>query len=112
MLARVAAGDADPRCPACGCILKAANISFGQGLVQADIHRAMEAAEGCDVLLALGSQLSVGPVNMMIPVAARAGAKVVVVNNEPTAMDAQASAVLRGQLSDILPQLLAEDAAL
>ena len=80
--------------------------------MQADIHRAMEAAEGCDVLLALGSQLSVGPVNMMVPVATRAGAKVVVVNNEPTAMDAQASAVLRGQLGDILPQLLAEDAAL
>ena len=82
LLERVAAGEADPRCPSCGCILKTANISFGQGLVQRDISAAMAAAEGCDLLLALGSQLSVGPINMMVPAAKRAGARVVIVNAE------------------------------
>jgi len=112
VLDRLASGEADPRCPRCGCILKTANISFGQQLVPADIQRAMDAAAQCDLLLAVGSQLSVGPVNMMLPTARRAGnRRIVVINNEPTAMDDVATVVLRGQLGEILPQLVEPSAA-
>mmetsp|Transcript_79096 Transcript_79096/g.256092 ORF Transcript_79096/g.256092 Transcript_79096/m.256092 type:complete len:418 (+) Transcript_79096:55-1308(+) len=106
LLQRVESGEADPRCPACGYILKTANISFGQSLVQADIQLAMEAARECDLLLAVGSTLAVFPVANMVPAAKMAGARVVIVNGEPTAMDDLADIVLRGQIGDILPELV------
>jgi len=85
LLQRVQAGDADPKCPECGSILKTANISFGQQLVAADIQRAMQAAQDCDLLLAIGTTLSVFPVAEMVPAARRANpnAKVVIINGEP-----------------------------
>lgn len=106
LLQRVAAGDPDPRCPQCGSILKTANISFGQSLVGADIQRALEAAMACDLLLAVGSTLSVYPVANMVPLAKRAGAKVVILNGEETAMDELADVVVRGSISEALPALV------
>merc|ERR1711957_382293 len=99
LLERVEAGDPDPRCPACGYLLKTANISFGQSLVEADIKRAMMAASECDVLLAVGSQLSVYPVASMVPAARAAGAMVIIINGEATDMDHVADVVLRGSIS-------------
>lgn len=108
-LARVRAGEADPSCPSCGGILKAATISFGQALVVEDLQRAERAARACDLLLAVGTTLAVYPVAGVVPIAKRAGARVVIVNAEPTEMDHLADAVLRGSISDILPRLLAAD---
>jgi NAD-dependent protein deacetylase/lipoamidase len=105
-LARVRAGEEDPPCRSCGGILKSATISFGQGLVPADITRADRAARACDLMLAVGTKLSVWPVAGVVPVAKEAGARVVIVNAEPTEMDALADAVLRGSISDILPRLV------
>ena len=61
-LARVRAGEADPPCRSCGGILKSATISFGQGLVQEDLYRAQRAATSCDLMLAVGTKLSVYPI--------------------------------------------------
>jgi NAD-dependent deacetylase len=108
-LARVRAGDADPACRTCGGILKSATISFGQGLVADDLDRARAAAESCDLLLAVGSTLSVYPVAGVVPLAKEAGARVVILNAEATAMDALADAVLRGSIGEILPRLVAAD---
>jgi len=94
-LARVRAGEADPHCPVCGGILKSDTISFGQALVPEVIDRAMAAAAEADLLLAIGTTLQVQPVASMVPIAARAGAQVVIVNDQPTAMDAIADVVLR-----------------
>ncbi len=105
-LARVRAGEKDPPCRSCGGILKSATISFGQGLVAADLARAQQAARGCDLLLAVGTKLSVWPVAGVVPIAKEAGARVVIVNAEPTEMDALADAVLRGPISALLPRLL------
>jgi NAD-dependent deacetylase len=105
-LARVEAGEEDPPCRSCGGILKTATISFGQGLVQRDMERARHAAFGCDLILAVGSTLSVYPVAGVVPVAKENGARVVIVNAEPTAMDNMADAVLRGPISEILPQIV------
>ena len=108
-LARVRAGEADPACRTCGGILKSATISFGQGLVREDLARAQQAAEICDLLLAVGTTLSVYPVAGVVPVAKEAGARVVIVNAEPTAMDELADAVLRGAIGQILPRLVGAD---
>src|SRR5438309_1944230 len=105
-LARVRAGEEDPPCRTCGGILKSATISFGQGLVQEDLHRAQRAASSCDLMLAVGTKLSVYPIAGVVPVAKRAGARVVILNAEPTEMDELADAVLRGSISSLLPRLV------
>ncbi len=105
-LDRVRAGERDPRCPDCGGVVKSATISFGQSLVEADIARALGAAAMGDLLLCIGSTLSVGPVNQMVPAAYRSGAPIVIVNAEPTDMDRLATVVLRGSIGTLLPALV------
>jgi NAD-dependent deacetylase len=106
-LERVRAGEEDPPCRRCGGILKSATISFGQGLVAEDLERAERAASSCDLMIAIGSTLSVYPIAGVVPVAKRAGARVVILNAEPTALDELADALLRGGISAILPRLVA-----
>ena len=105
-LARVRAGEEDPPCRSCGGILKSATISFGQNLVPEDLRRSEEAALRADLLLAVGSTLAVYPAAGVVPAAKRAGARIVIVNAEPTQMDDLADAVLRGSISAILPELV------
>ena len=105
-LARVRAGESDPPCRSCGGILKSATISFGQGLVEHDLHRAERAANECDLMLAVGSTLSVYPIAAIVPIAKRIGARVVIVNAEPTEMDDLADAVVRGPIGVLLPRLV------
>src|SRR2546422_1438306 len=105
-LARVQAGEGAPPCRSCGGILKSATISFGQGLVQEDIARADRAARTCDLMLAIGTKLSVWPVAGVVPAAKESGARVIILNLEPTEMDVLADAVLRGSISEILPSLV------
>ncbi len=105
-LERVRAGDADPACLACGGILKSDTISFGQALVPEVIDRALRVSEECDVLLAVGSTLSVFPAANCVPRARAAGAQVVIVNGGATAMDRYAHHLLVGQIGDVLPELV------
>jgi NAD-dependent deacetylase len=105
-LDRVRAGEQDPPCERCGGILKSATISFGQSLDPAVIDRAMRAAEGADLLLAIGTSLQVYPVAGAVPIAKAAGARVVIVNAEPTPFDQIADAILRQPIGEILPRLL------
>jgi NAD-dependent deacetylase len=105
-LERVRAGEEDPACRTCGGILKSATISFGQSLVPEDLRRAEQAAERCDLLLAVGSTLAVYPIAGVVPVARYAGARVVIVNAQPTAMDDLAAAVLQGSISVLLPLIV------
>lgn len=111
VLDRVASDD-DPSClavvngVACGGILKSATISFGQSLVARDLERAELAASRCDVLLAVGSTLSVWPIAGMVPLARGSGAEVVVLNGGPTAMDELASQLVTGPIETLLPALI------
>jgi NAD-dependent protein deacetylase/lipoamidase len=105
-LARVRAGESDPPCRSCGGILKSATISFGQNLISRDLERADDAASQCDLLLAVGSTLSVYPIAAVVPTAKRAGARIVIVNGDPTEMDDLADAVIRGPIGEILPRLV------
>ena len=108
-LARVRAGEADPACRSCGGILKSATISFGQALVRDDLERAQRAAERCDLLLAVGTTLAVFPIAGVVPVAREAGARLIILNAEPTAMDDLADVVLRGSIGQVLPRLVGAD---
>jgi NAD-dependent protein deacetylase/lipoamidase len=105
VLDRVRAGEEDPPCRECGGILKSATISFGQALVPEVIARAMEAAEQAQVLLAVGTSLQVYPVAAMVPAAKTAGARVVIVNAEPTPFDHLADAVFHEPIGQVLPRL-------
>ena len=105
-LERVRRGEVDPACLECGGVVKSATISFGQNLVEADLRRAMDGAASCDLLLAVGTTLAVGPVNQMVPIARRAGAHVVIVNGSPTDMDRLASVVVQGSIGEVLPSLV------
>lgn len=107
VLERVRDGEEDPRCHDCGGLLKSATISFGQNLVPADLERAEIAARSCDLLLAVGSTLSVFPIAAMVPLAVEADAGLVIVNGGPTEFDRLADVVLRGSISEILPRLVA-----
>ncbi|MGZ4725805.1 MAG: SIR2 family NAD-dependent protein deacylase [Ilumatobacteraceae bacterium] len=106
-LERVRAGDPDPACEVCGGVIKSDTVSFGQSLVPEVIDAAMQAAEECDVLLAAGSSLSVFPAANVVPRAKASGARIVIVNGEPTGMDRFADALLIGSLGDLLPALIA-----
>jgi NAD-dependent deacetylase len=107
-LERVRAGEADPPCSKCAGILKSATISFGQGLVAEDLERSEQAANSCDLAVAVGSTLSVYPIANVIPIAQNAGARVIIINGGPTEMDAIADIVLRGSISDLLPALVTD----
>jgi NAD-dependent deacetylase len=109
-LDRVRAGEADPSCERCGGILKSATISFGQSLDPVVIDRAMRAAQHADLLLAIGTSLQVYPIAGAVPIARAAGARVVIVNAEPTPFDDIADAVLREPIGDVLPRLCSADA--
>jgi NAD-dependent deacetylase len=106
VLDRVRAGEEDPPCEQCGGILKSATISFGQPLDAAVIGRAMRAAERADLLLAIGTSLQVYPIAGAVPLAKAAGARVVIVNAEPTPFDDIADAVLREPIGLVLPRLV------
>ncbi|MHB8512001.1 MAG: SIR2 family NAD-dependent protein deacylase [Actinomycetota bacterium] len=106
-LERVRAGESDPACTMCGGILKSATISFGQQLIPADVKRAEIAARECDLFIAVGTSLVVFPVAMLPQIALDNGARLVIVNAEPTPMDADAHAVLREKISAVLPVLVA-----
>ncbi len=105
-LDRVRAGETDPPCLVCGGIVKSDTISFGQSLIPEVIDRAMQVSAECDLMLAIGSTLSVYPVANCVPIAKRAGARVIIVNGQPTEMDRHADHLLIGQIADILPTLV------
>ena len=108
-LDRVRAGDDDPACRSCGGILKAATISFGQGLVARDLARADAAARRADVVLAVGTTLGVYPIANVVPLAKSHGAAVVIVNGGPTEMDDLADVRLAGSISELLPAVVRPD---
>jgi NAD-dependent deacetylase len=106
-LDRVRAGEEDPACLECGGILKSATISFGENLVAEDLERSQQAAAACDVFLALGTSLGVYPAAALPEIALRTGARLVIVNGEPTPFDGHADAVSHTNLGDLLPDLVA-----
>ena len=105
VLERVSAGEEDPPCRDCGGILKSDTISFGQQLVPEVIDRAMRVSGEADLFIAIGTTLQVFPIAGTVEVARSAGAKLVIVNAQPTAMDDFADAVFHASIGEVLPRL-------
>jgi NAD-dependent deacetylase len=95
-----------PACASCGGFLKLATISFGQALRPEVMERAVRAAEGGDLVLALGSTLSVHPAASIPLLAARRGVPYVIVNRGPTDQDAVATLRLEADVTEVLPAAL------
>ena len=105
-LDRVRAGEEDPPCRDCGGILKSATVSFGQQLVPKVIGRAMRVSMEADLFIAIGTSLQVYPIAGALEIAKAAGARIVILNGEPTPFDATADAVFREPIGVTLPVLL------
>ncbi len=96
------AGDPDPGCPACGGLVKSATVSFEQVLFPWVVEAAYDLVSRCDVLVTAGSSLQVYPAAALPEVAERQGARVVIVNDEPTPLDELATLVVRGRAGEVL----------
>jgi NAD-dependent deacetylase len=107
VLARLDA-EPDPPCAVCGGILKPDVVYFGERLPDRALERAIAAATDGDVLLAVGTTLTVQPVASLAALAADSGAEVVIVNAEPTPYDRIADRVVREPIEEALPALVAE----
>ncbi|WP_018547002.1 SIR2 family NAD-dependent protein deacylase [Streptomyces sp. LaPpAH-108] len=105
-LARVEAGEEDPPCLECGGILKSATVMFGQSLDPVVLGEALSISKACTVFIAVGSTLQVQPAAGLAGVAADHGARLTIVNAEPTPYDDLAEEVVREPIGTALPGLL------
>lgn len=105
-LARVEAGEDDPACLACGGILKSATVMFGERLDPGVLGEAMSVAKACEVFVAVGTTLQVQPAASLAGIAAEHGARLLVVNAEPTPYDELADEVVREPIGTALPAVL------
>lgn len=85
-------------CAACGGIIKSATISFGQAMPEEPMERAHEESVACDLFIVLGSSLTVYPAAGFPLLAQRAGARLVIVNQQETDMDERADLVLHSAI--------------
>jgi NAD-dependent deacetylase len=102
-----AAGRAAPDCTACGGPVKSATISFGQAMPEAKMRRALDWSLNADLFLVIGSSLVVHPAAGLPVAARRNGAKLVIINREPTPLDEIADLVIPADIGDVLTELAA-----
>ncbi|HEX6547282.1 MAG TPA: Sir2 family NAD-dependent protein deacetylase [Candidatus Dormibacteraeota bacterium] len=96
-----------PQCGVCHSrFIKPAVVFFGEPLPAAAVAAAYDLAAGADLMLVAGSSLQVYPAADVPLQATRAGAPLVIVNEEPTPFDRVARLVIRGRTGEVLPQLL------
>ncbi|MGW7526073.1 SIR2 family NAD-dependent protein deacylase [Streptomyces sp. NPDC054783] len=105
-LARVEAGEDDPACRECGGILKSATVMFGERLDPMVLGEAVAITKACQVFIAVGTSLQVQPAAGLAGVAADHGARLVIVNAEPTPYDDRADEVVREPIGTALPRIL------
>lgn len=104
-LDRVRAGELDPACAGCGGILKSATVMFGQALDRQVLSAAVSTASACDLMIAVGSTLTVEPAASLCAVASDGGARLVIINRDPTPYDVLATEVIREPIGAALPRI-------
>ena len=97
-----------PDCPHCGGHIKTATISFGQAMPEKEMHRAEELALDCDLFLAIGSSLVVWPAAGFPLLAKRNGARLAILNRDPTEFDELADLVIRFDIGEVLAPFAAQ----
>lgn len=95
-----------PHCPDCNGVLKPNVILFGEQLPYDQLMGAKKAARSADLCIIIGSSLEVAPASDIPLIAKRNGAKLVIINLEPTLMDRFADSVILGDAADILPKIM------
>jgi len=95
-----------PSCRACSGVVKSATISFGQAMPEGEMRRAEEATLACDLFLAIGSSLQVYPAAGFPIMANRNGAKLIILNREPTQLDGIADLVVHDEIGRTLSSIL------
>jgi NAD-dependent deacetylase len=101
------AGERAPDCPQCRGYIKTATISFGQAMPEREMRRAEQLTLDCDLFLAVGSSLVVWPAAGFPLMAKRNGARLVIINREPTEFDELADLVVRDDIGTVLAPLIA-----
>lgn len=95
-----------PVCRQCGGLVKTAVISFGQAMPEVEMARAERASLQCDLFLVLGSSLVVYPAASLPILAKRNGARLVIINREPTELDIIADLVLHDEIGALMSWLV------
>ncbi len=103
---RIDAGEIDPRCEACGGLLKAATILFGQRVPETELTRAKELAAGCDLFLVIGSSLKVVPAATLPRLALQRNVPLIIINLQPTSLDPLADVAIHEKAGMVLPQIV------
>jgi NAD-dependent deacetylase len=100
--ARLDAGEEDPRCTVCGGPLRTAAVLFGESLPQDALRQAVALAQATDFLLVVGSSLAVNPAARMPQIAQQQGARIAIINREPTPLDPIADLVIHANAGSTL----------
>ncbi len=95
-----------PLCEKCDGIVKTATISFGQAMPEIQMARAQDETMGCDLFIVLGSSLVVYPAAGFPQIARRKGAKLVILNRDPTDQDDTADLVIHGEIGPTLSRVV------
>ena len=95
-----------PNCRICKGVVKSATISFGQAMPEEEMARAGAAARACDLFLAVGSSLVVYPAANLPITARRSGAKLVILNRDPTELDGHADLVLNAEIGPTMGRIV------
>jgi len=95
-----------PRCDACGGILKPDTVSFGQSMPVKETEEAFHRARNCDLFIVIGSSLVVQPAATVPLEAKESGAKLVIINRDPTYHDSYADVVIHGSAGEVMSQAL------
>jgi NAD-dependent deacetylase len=95
-----------PRCDACGGILKPDTVSFGQSMPVKETEEAFHRARNCDLFIVIGSSLVVQPAATVPLEAKESGAKLVIINRDPTYHDSYADVVIHGSAGEVMSQVL------
>ena len=94
-------------CPLCGGLIKTATISFGQAMPEEAMQRAAELTSQCDLMIVLGSSLTVYPAAAFPEHVAQRGDKLVIINQQPTGLDSLADLVINESIGSVLPSAVA-----
>ena len=104
---RIDNGEIDPQCDQCGGFLKAATILFGQRIPEAELARAKELAATCDLFLVVGSSLKVVPAATLPRLALKRNVPLIIINLQPTSLDALADVAIHVKAGVVLPEIVA-----
>jgi NAD-dependent deacetylase len=95
-----------PTCEQCGGVLKPDIILFGEQLPFSELHASHQETRNCDLMLVAGSSLTVEPAASLPELAKEHGARLILVNLQPTRLDSIADVVIHADVAQILPKLV------